>query len=304
MKHPLATTSGLAFLAGISLVCKTSASVTIDWVTVGNAGNAADPTTGYGAVNYEYRIGKYEVTNAQYVAFLNAKASTGIYGLYSPEMDSYGITRSGSSGSFTYSVTGALANRPVVLVSWFDAARFANWMANGQGSSDTETGSYTLNVATSGIITANAGAQVYIPSEDEWYKAAYYNGATGAYSLYPNGQNVITIVDANYSLTVPTGTGLSTDVGSYLSAPSYYGTFDQGGNVEEWNDAVIGDTRGRRGGSWNHNEQYMRSTGRDGYGNPGSLYANGFRLAAAVPEPGTTFLTMVASGMMLIRRKR
>ena len=197
MKLP-SITRNLAVLAGISLLSQASASVTIDWVTVGNAGNAAD-NTGYGAVGYEYRIGKYEVTNAQYGAFLNAKASTDSYGLYSTSMSSYGITRIGSSGSFTYSVTGALANRPVVYVSWFDAARFANWLANGQGSGDTETGSYTLNGATSGIITANVGAEVYIPTEDEWYKAAYYNGATSTYSLYPNGQNTITTADANYA---------------------------------------------------------------------------------------------------------
>jgi hypothetical protein len=61
---------------------------------------------------------------------------------------SYGITRSGSPGSYTYSVTGTLANRPVVFVSWFDAARMANWMMNGQGSGSTETRAYTLNWPT------------------------------------------------------------------------------------------------------------------------------------------------------------
>jgi sulfatase modifying factor 1 len=82
-------------------------------------------------------------------------------------MASYGITQTGSSGSFSYSVTGGFESKPVVYVSWFDAARFANWMMNGQGSSDMESGAYTLNGATSGIITANIGAQVYLPSEDE-----------------------------------------------------------------------------------------------------------------------------------------
>jgi formylglycine-generating enzyme required for sulfatase activity len=221
-----------------------SASVTIDWVTVGNAGNAAD-TTGYGAVNYEYKIGKYEVTNAQYGAFLNAAAKTDSYGLYNSNMSTYGVTRSGSSGSFSYSVTGALANRPVVYVSWFDAARFANWLANGQGGGDTETGSYTLNGATTGILLANATAQIYIPTEDEWYKAAYYNTVSQTYSLYPNGQNSITTADANYS------SNGATDVGTYSGDTSSYGTFDQGGNAVEWNDAVISDSqRGRRGSAW------------------------------------------------------
>ena len=298
MKIPL-TLSRLAVLAGISLLSQATASVTIDWVTVGNAGNAADPTTGYGAVGYEYQIGKYEVTNAQYGAFLNAKASTDSYGLYNPNMGSYGINRSGSSGSFTYSVTGALANRPVVYVSWFDAARFANWLANGQGSGDTETGSYTLNGATSGIITANAGAEVYIPTEDEWYKAAYYNGANSTYSLYPNGQNAITTAEANYSRIS------STDVGAY-PVTSFYGTFDQGGNVWEWHEGV-----GLRGGSWDYysggqsSEEDLRSTNNGLYiGNGDSEgYYTGFRLVV-IPEPSAMVLTLLASGVMLMRRKR
>jgi formylglycine-generating enzyme required for sulfatase activity len=174
----------LTLAASVVLITSASATVTIDWVTVGNAGNAADTadgdafTTGvqrYGAVGYTYQIGKYEVTNAQYGAFLNAAAKTDSYGLYNSGMSDFGITRGGSSGSYTYSVTTALANRPVVYVSWFDAARFSNWMMNGQGNGSTETGSYTLNGATSGIITKNVGATIYIPTEDDWYKAAYFN---------------------------------------------------------------------------------------------------------------------------------
>jgi formylglycine-generating enzyme required for sulfatase activity len=284
-----------------------SASVTIDWVTVGNAGNAADPLTSFGAVAYEYQIGKYEVTNAQYGAFLNAKGQSNSNGIYNSSMSSYGISQSGSSGNYTYSVTTALANRPVVYVSWFDAARFANWMMNGQGSGSTETGAYTLNGATDGIILANAGAQVYIPTEDEWYKAAYYNAASQIYSLYPNGQNTITTMDANYANPF----GSSTDVGFYSADPSTYGTFDQGGNVWEWNDAVKNDTRGIRGGAWeywsigNSVERDLRSTYRLFYmGNPSSEGESvGFRLAA-VPEPSSLVLTMLASGVVLIRRKR
>jgi len=256
---------GLAALAGVSFVTQVSAVVTIDYVTVGNAGNAAD-TGGYGAVGYAYNIGKYEVTNSQYADFLNAKARTDTYSLYNTNMSSYGIARTGSSGSYTYSVTGGLDNRPVVYVSWFDAARFTNWLGNGQGSGDMETGAYTLSGNT-GIITVNPGATVYIPSEDEWYKAAYYNGATSAYSLYPNGQNTITTADANYASSG------STNVGSYGGAPSSYGTFDQGGNVWEWNDAVISGTlRGLRGGpgttsptTWPHGPASATSTHRSNF---------------------------------------
>jgi hypothetical protein len=281
-----------------ALIASASASVTLDWVTVGNAGNAAD-STGFGAVGYNYHIGKYEVTNAQYGAFLNATAATDSYGLYNGNMAYYGISRSGSSGSYTYSVTEALANRPVVWVSWFDAARFANWLANGQGSASTETGSYTLNGATSGIITANAGTQFYIPTENEWYKAAYYNGANSTYSLYPNGQNSITTEDANYGASAS-----STDVGTYSSDPSFYGTFDQGGNVWEWNDAVIGASRGWRGASYAMLDGVLLASSYRGVADPVVETPEiGFRLAI-VPEPSSMVLAMLASGVMLTRRRR
>jgi formylglycine-generating enzyme required for sulfatase activity len=299
----------LTLAATAALITSTSASVTIDWVTVGNAGNAADTadgdafTTGvqrYGAVGYTYQIGKYEVTNAQYGAFLNAAAKTDSYGLYNSGMSDFGITRGGSSGSYTYSVTTALANRPVVYVSWFDAARFSNWMMNGQGNGSTETGSYTLNGATSGIITKNVGATIYIPTEDEWYKAAYFNGANSTYSLYPNGQNSITTADANYN------SAASTDVGSFSGDPSSYGTFDQGGNVWEWNDVVSGSSRFIRGGGWPNyggNDGDLASSSRFSYGPSGEWLDLGFRLAS-VPEPSSLVLTMLASGVVLLRRKR
>jgi sulfatase modifying factor 1 len=297
-----------------ALITSASATVTMDWVTIGNANNAADTADGdaytagtqrYGAVDHAYRIGKYEVTNAQYGEFLNAKGQSNANGIYSTKMPAYGITQSGTSGSFTYTVTTAFANRPVVLVSWFDAARFANWMMNGQGNASMETGAYTLNGATSGIITANIGAQVYIPSENEWYKAAYYNAANASYSLYPNGQNTITMADANYGHSPVDPT---TNVGTYSSDPSSYGTYDQGGNVFEWNDAVIaGSTRGLRGGSF-YSASFgydLRSSSRYG-GADGPAFEfkdNGFRVAS-VPEPTSIVLSMFAGGMMLIRRKR
>src|SRR5437868_12710346 len=102
----------------IFLVWSVSASaITIDTVPVGNVGNANDPATGnlYGGVNYAYNIGKDEVTVGQYTAFLNAVAATDTFSLYDTKMASdanvAGIARSGSSGSFIYSVIGSL-NHP------------------------------------------------------------------------------------------------------------------------------------------------------------------------------------------------
>lgn len=295
--------SGLALVASVVLSLPAAATVNIDWITVGNAGNAADALTGYGAVSAVYQIGKYEVTNSQYVEFLNAKGASNAYGIYNSEMASYGIAQTGSPGSYQYAVTGGLGQRPVVYVSWFDSARFCNWLNNGQGNGDTETGAYTLGGATSGVITLNPGAAIYHPSEDQWYKAAYYNGDTATYSLYPNGQNTITTADANYNMSV----GSSTNVGSYSADPSAYGTFDQGGNVWEWNDAILaGSWRGLRGGSWNNSgvsDGYLPSSARNGYDPTLEDYNVGFRVAS-VPEPASVVLTLFASGLIVIRRKR
>ena len=292
-----------------ALITSASATVTMDWVTIGNANNAADTAVGsgsfgYGAVDHAYRIGKYEVTNAQYGEFLNAKGQSNANDIYNTNMPTYGITQSGSSGSFTYTVTTALANHPVVYVSWYDAARFANWMMNGQGNASMETGAYTLNNATSGTITKNVGASVYLPSEDEWYKAAYYKAANTSYSLYPNGQSTITTADANYSSSALTNVGL------YVG--SSYGTRDQGGNVWEWNDAEIGSSRGMRGGSFYDNRgNQLRASDR---GNDIPTIENddlGFRVAssssiAAVPEPSGLLTTaaLVASSLLLRRRSK
>ena len=302
MKHHLIATLCLAALAGLCLVTPAFAVVTIDYVTVGNAGNAADPLTGYGAVSAAYKIGTYEVTNAQYREFLNAKGASNAGGIYNAAMAIYGITQTGSSGSYSYNLTSGLENKPVVYVSWFDAARFTNWLGNGQGGGSTETGAYTLNGATSGIITVNPGAAVYIPSENEWYKAAYYNGANSTYSLYPNGQNSITTADANYSNIV----NALTNVGSYSGDPSSYGTFDQGGNAWELNDNVFLSYRGARGGGWEAPGETFLSASYAATVLPTYEGNNmGFRVAS-VPEPSTwALLALGAAGIIpRIRRRR
>jgi sulfatase modifying factor 1 len=173
----------------IALVWAVSASaITIETVPVGDAGNPA--TSGErGGVSYPYYIGKYEVTVGEYTAFLNAVAATDSYGLYNPAMatDLYiaGIAQNGSSPNYTYSVIGS-PNHPVTYVGWGDAARFVNWLSNGQptGPQDnttTEDGAYTLNGATTGAVLyyvlRNKNAKWFIPTDNEWYKAAYYQPA-------------------------------------------------------------------------------------------------------------------------------
>jgi formylglycine-generating enzyme required for sulfatase activity len=169
-----------------------------NFVSVVDSGNGAD-ITGYGSVNYNFQIGTYELTYSEYCDFLNAIAATDTYNLYpntlsfsSPAIisavgyiyfnDIYGITRSGSSGSYTYSVDTNMGNKPVGYMSWFKCARYCNWLHNNkpsgsQNSSTTEDGAYTLNGAINNaeLITKNVGAKYWIPTEDEWYKAAFYD---------------------------------------------------------------------------------------------------------------------------------
>jgi formylglycine-generating enzyme len=269
----------LAVLAASSAA---RAMITIPTVTIGNAGNIADTrvmndgTTGYGQVSYAYNIGQHEVTTGQYAAFLNAVAATDAYGLYNTQMtlDEAGcqITRSGSSGSYTYAVASDYANRPVNYVSWGDAARFSNWLANNQPtgaqtSGTTETGAYALGGATSDsaliTVTRSNSATWAITSENEWYKAAFYNPATASYFTYATASDTLPSNDlinpdpgnnANYAASTTddtlAGPYYRTEAGEFENSKSPYGTFDQNGNVWEWNESTyLGLFREMRGGA-------------------------------------------------------
>jgi MYXO-CTERM domain-containing protein len=287
-----------------------SAQITIPTVRIGNPGNAADPTsgfgtTGFGSVAYTYNIGATEVTNAQYAAFLNAKAASDPFNLYNTNMAGSvgGITRSGTAGSYTYSTVSGRANHPVSYVSFWDACRFANWLHNGQGSGDTETGAYTLTSGGIGAnsITRNAGWQWAVTSEDEWYKAAYHQPASAGgdsdnYWRYPTQGNTITTAQANYNFVI----GNTTPAGSY--AANYYGTFDMGGNVWECNEAIWGSNRGLRGGSFYDLVNYLRADNRV-IGNATLEGDNhGFRVSQ-VPGPGSVALLAIG-GLGALRRRR
>ncbi|MEI6037935.1 MAG: SUMF1/EgtB/PvdO family nonheme iron enzyme, partial [Planctomycetota bacterium] len=308
------TTTKSNTVGGSNTVTATSL-VAMSMVTVGNAANAAD-TTGYGAVSYAYQIGAYDVTGSQYTAFLNAVGSTDTYALYNANMgtntDRAQISQSGSSGSYTYAVIGVTGNRPIT-VTWFDSARFSNWMSNGQPSgaqtsTTTENGAYYVNGATSGnAVAANATnpntglAPTYrMPLENEWYKAAYYSpdysgSGIGGYYRYATQSNTApgTTIggganQANYDGAI----NYATDVGSFSGSGSFYGTFDQSGNVWQWNDldGTAGSARGCRGGDWTDNSLFVSSSFRRSNDGPsaGPSYV-GFRLASPVPALNPTF---------------
>ncbi len=311
---------------------------------VGNPGNANDPDDGdastygmnyVGAVDYVYNIGKYEVTTGQYTEFLNAVARVDTYGLHDTEMwsDGYGckIQRSGSSGSYSYTIATNREKRPVNYVSWADAARFSNWLHNGQptgaqDNSTTEDGAYALNGATSKVelmaVTREGDARWFIPSEDEWYKAAYHknDGVTGNYFDYPTGSDSVPSNDrinpdpgSNANFWQDNGFTIgspyyTTKVGEFENSESPYGTFDQGGNLFEWNESIRAGYSGLvlRGGTWGSQSGDLRADYRGHHSPTSHRSILTFRMAR-IPEPGSiTLLVCGALGLLAYgwRRKR
>ncbi len=295
----------------------------MSFVGVGQVGNAAD-SGGYGDVAYWYGIGQFEVTAAEYATFLNAVAASDPYGLYNTSMagDSAGcnIIRSGSSGSYTYSVAADYANRPTNFVSWFDAARMANWMTTG----NTESGVYTfLGGVYQSTMSHTAAAALYtfvyfIPTEDEWYKAAYYSGSGNVYYDYPTGSNTApsnvlsdpaadpgnnaTYYTTDYTIGTPY---YRTEVGAHENSESPFQTYDQGGNVQEWNETQAASAAERilRGGSWEREiGQLMAATRISGLATT-EADTVGFRFAF-IPEPGSLGLLALGLAGMMIRRRR
>ena len=307
----------------------------IDWVMVGDPGNAAD-TTGYGAVADSFQIMKFEFQNSQYADFLNAvdPSGTNPNAVYNANMGSNargGISfTSGAASGSKYAIRPNMGDKPVNFVSWFDAARVANWLQNGQGSGSTETGAYTLvGGQTSGTApAANPGASYLLPTEDQWYKAAYYKGGgTNAgywdYATQSDSDPTAVTADstgigsagstgnfANYnSAAVWNGqTGNVTTVGTNGGA-SAYGAFDMSGNIFEWNDltGAAGSSRGLRGGDWSYPGAFdLSSSSRDTFAPSFGVINFGFRLAStvAVPEPSTYLLLLLAGAGWLLWRRR
>jgi formylglycine-generating enzyme required for sulfatase activity len=143
------------------------------------------------------------------------------------------------------------------------AMRFANWMNNGQGNASTEHGAYTLagnSVIPTNLFTIHRtpGAKILLPTENEWYKAAYYDPLKHRYYDYPAGSDKpmkcampgptpntanCGLVTAEHNLENPGIRGVASwfwndvsDVGAYPGSPSPNGTYDQGCNVFQWTE--------------------------------------------------------------------
>ena len=256
--------------------------IDIDFVTIGNPGNPGDTRTDYpnsaapydcGAVDYEYQIGKYEVTNGQWDAFISAA----------------GAPTGNPSNAYDESAYWTGTDVPTNNVSWYEAAQFCNYLTSGDKSQGVYqwSGDNTNPGDFLGIDRATAqatyGTIYFLPTEDEWYKAAYYKPDDSGYSLYANGLNTIPAADNGWNYD---GGSYSTPWVVGTGTEEQNGTFDMMGNVWEWNEALpAGSYLFVRGGSFYNYDGALASSGRVTTFYPyDDNLGLGFRVAS-VPEP-------------------
>lgn len=274
------------------------------WVTVGTSGNPADKT-GFGGVAYEFQIMKFEVTVREYAEFLDCVArQSDPHQLWVPAMGEHVITdlgqggirkdvpqcilREGVPGSWKYLPVPERKSCPVFFVSFFSALRYANWLHNGCQNGETESGAYDLTQGAR--VERSAEAKVWLPSEDEWYKAAYFQpeelgGPEGSYWRFPmcteeRPINADPGSEVTHAACFSRGFSGIAPVGSYPNAKAPCGALDMGGNVWEWIEtSVFESKRVLRGGSSPHNWEKLQSNVRSN-ASPDRWYPDtGFRLA-------------------------
>ncbi len=253
------------------------------YVTIGGAGNSNDGTgnQAYGGVSYEYKISATEVSIAEFQAYRTATSTTGNEGYW-------------NDGTRTVGTAAPASN-----VSLYEAMKYCNYLTSGNVNSgyyNTSDGGSTYQANASSHIdyaTAN-GTTYFVPTEDEWYKAAYYSVLGNSYSLYADGSD-----------TVPTEGGGATgwNYNGANSSPNYTrdvmaGSSEQNttvnmmGNVWEWMEDSAGVVRG---GGFIEADDYLRSTYRLDY-NPSSEGGGaGFRPVEVVPEPATAGLLGISA---------
>lgn len=289
----------------------------LGFVTVGNAGNPAD-TSGQpnpvGSVPYVYRMGAYEVSRD---VITKANAAGGL-GLTLDEMEQL--------------PGGPRAEIPATGITWYEATKFVNWLNTSTGHAPA----YNFSEGAFGLWSSSEAWQLggenlyrhkdafyFLPSEGEWYKAAYYDGATAVYYDYPTGSDTPPIAVAGGTASGTAVYRQPNDQGpadaSNAGGLSPYGTMGQGGNVLEWmesdfngsNDEPTG-IRAYRGGDWTSSGSELTSSDRF-TASPPDVYMNmGFRVASALQTPapvsdgGSTWILFASSllGCSIVRKLR
>ena len=279
-------------------------SFNIDFVPISKATN---PSTGYGIVANDYRMGKFEITNDQWDKFKAA------YGTVTGNAGVPGYPNIGYSLSSAY--TGA--NIPTNNVSWLEAAQFVNWLNTSAGhtaaykfTGTIHTSDYTFSAWASSDSGYNANnpfrnsnAFYYLPTENEFVKAAYWNGrALQTYSNASASDLVSGSPDPAKWNYLSSGRNTPWVVGS--GSQELNGTYDMMGNVFEWiEDPYAGWLRKLRGGCWLNDSSTLAASDWH-YNRPDSEdYALGFRVASQLPEPATLSL-LALGGLAILRRKK
>ena len=278
---------------------------TLNFVQISQTNNATDPrtTNKYGAVPYEYRAGVNEISAND-------------------------ITKATAGGLSNVTAPTYTGDRPAASISWYEAAAFVNWLNTSSG----KTAAYALTFSNSQWSMAlqsssnawtaggtnlyrNKDAYYFLPSDNEWYKAAYYNAAGTNYFLYPTGSNsvptsVASGTNANTAVFVGTVTPTQPAVVTAAGGRSPYGTMGQGGNVWEWMETAADGTnttstenRNVRGSRFGAGPNDMQSTAQLAFGPSGEDINIGFRVAS-VPEPSTYALLLLGAGAMYLWKRR
>ena len=275
----------------------------IDFVLVGDPGNAND-RTGYpatvGKVEYKYRISKYEISEAM-IDLANVEGGLGL----------------------THDNRGP--NQPATSISWLEAATFINWLNTSQGHQAAYNfdGTGNFQLWSSAEAWQDGGENrfrhkdtvYFLPSMDEWYKAAYYDPTNGVYYDYPTGSNIVpsAVADgtaANTAVYNQSFDDVPADI-TQAGGLSPYGTMGQGGNVAEWEETEFDFSnntpslgRGIRGGNWFSGIDDLMSSDRRTIAPTSELLNTGFRVASTIPEPNSVLLTALVSFGLAMRRRR
>jgi formylglycine-generating enzyme required for sulfatase activity len=328
----------------------------IDFVTITSPGNAAwggngsaqDQAVGRGSVGYEYRIGKFEVTTSQWAEFMNAAfdrpQSEWISHLLPPGQWGAAGTTPNTPGGRRWFVPAGNEMRGVGGIDWRMAAIYCNWLHNNKSLDRSAFLSGAYDVSTFAYVqsgpftvftdqrTRSEGARYFIPTWDEWLKAAHYDpnkanndGTTGGWWLYSNGSDSPFVpgppgelvngqlATANFGFQNAGDLSCwSVPLGSYAGVQSPWGLVDTAGMTQEWTEEALGfidvgyEVRRLEGSSWGDNPAvFLADSVSFGAGSafPTLNFASiGFRIASVVPGSGT--LISVAVGVMLVASRR